>query len=246
MKGRALGVNLDVTASYDFENLKRMPDLFEDGEEVVITEKIHGTFIQVGVVPTRLADYEKYYKGRVVISSKGLGAKGVILDHNDETNLYAQAAKKHGLLDAMLEVFGRDVDQENRPIFLFGEVFGKTLGGAGVQDLTYTGEALDFRAFDLAVGNRGGEYYLSWDHFKTVCKVLGVEAAPMLYRGPYSKAVVLEHTDGNTMLSGGKSQIREGVVVKSAYESRTVLGERKIAKSVSEAYLLRKGGSEFN
>jgi hypothetical protein len=64
----------------------------------------------------------------------------------------------------------------------------------------------------------------------------------MLYRGPYSKSVVLEHTDGNTTLSD-KKQIREGVVVKSAVEARNQHYGRKIAKSVSEAYLLRKGST---
>lgn len=67
-----------------------------------------------------------------------------------------------------------------------------------------------------------------------------------LYVGPYSKEVVLAHTDGNTTLTM-KKQIREGVVVKSYDEIRNQHYGRKIAKSVSEAYLLRKGEvSEFN
>ncbi len=44
----------------------------------------------------------------------------------------------------MLEVFGEAADRQNAPIFIFGEVFGKTSSGAGVQDLTYTDEVLDF------------------------------------------------------------------------------------------------------
>jgi hypothetical protein len=101
---------------------------------------------------------------------------------------------------------------------------------------------LDFRAFDIAVGNRGAERYLEWDHFSMACDKLNVQTVPMLYRGPYSKSVVLEHTDGNTTLSD-KKQIREGVVVKSAVEARNQHYGRKIAKSVSEAYLLRKGST---
>ena len=244
MKGRIVGVDYDATAKYDFDNLKKTPTLFDDGEEVVITEKVHGTLIQIGVVPTNRAN-EKYFCHRVVISSKGMGAKGFVLAHDDETNLYAQAAKKHGLLEAMLEVFGEAADRQNAPIFIFGEVFGKTAGGAGVQDLTYTDEVLDFRAFDICLGNRGQERYFEWNHFELACAKLGVQTVPVLYRGPYSKAVVLEHTDGNTTLSD-KKQIREGVVVKSAVEARNQHYGRKIAKSVSEAYLLRKSGTEFN
>lgn len=243
MRGRIVGVDYEATAKYDFDNLKKTPTLFDDGEEVVITEKVHGTLIQIGVVPSRLAN-EKYFGGRVVISSKGMGAKGFVLDHSDETSLYAQAAKKHGLLEAMLDTFGEAADRQNAPIFIFGEVFGKTDSGAGVQDLTYTDKVLDFRAFDIAVGNRGSERYLEWDHFAAYCNKMNIQTVPVLYRGPYSKSVVLEHTDGNTTLSD-KKQIREGVVVKSAVEARNQHYGRKIAKSVSEAYLLRKSGTEY-
>lgn len=254
MQGRALGVDTDATHRYDFENLKKDPDLFEDGEEVVLTEKIHGTLLQVGVVPSDKAN-ERYHGGRVIITSKGLGGKGIILDHNDEANLYAQAAKKHGLLDKALEHLGPLADKHGKPAFIFGEVFGKTASGAGVQDLTYTQEELDYRAFDICVGNRGTDTYLPFEDFIAACETMGVKPVPVLYVGPYSKEKVLEHTDGHTTLHGvaerGKevpAHIREGVVVKSLTERRDPkrYHQRKIAKSVSEAYLLRKNATEFN
>jgi RNA ligase (TIGR02306 family) len=244
-------VDLAATHSYDFDNLKKCPSLFDDGEEVIITEKIHGTFIQIGVVPTADAN-EKYYGGRVVISSKGMGAKGWILDHSDEGNLYAQAAAKHSLLDKMLEHSGELADATNKPVFLFGEVFGLTSSDAGIQDLRYTGERVDFRAFDMCVGNRGSEMFLTHEEFSLKCGEMNVPVVPVLYAGPYSKEVVLRHTDGSTTLpcigsSGVKmTHIREGVVVKSRYETRNPHYGRKIAKSVSDAYLFRKGEqSEF-
>ena len=245
MRGKAIGVDYDATHKYDFGNLKKCPDLFTEGEEVVITEKVHGTLMCVGVVPTKSAK-EAYHKGRVIVTSKGLGGNGVILDHNDQTNLYAQAAKAHGLLDSALDVLGPIADRDGVPVFVFGEVFGKTPSGAGVQDLTYTDKTLDYRAFDICIGNRGSERYLKWDDFVTGCYHLNVLPVPILYRGPYLKEVVLLHTDGNTTLSD-KKQIREGVVVKSAVEDRNPHFGRKIAKSVSDAYLLRKGNvTEFN
>lgn len=245
MRAKIIGVDYGATHKYDFDNLKKMPNMFDDGEEVVITEKIHGTLMCVGVVPSADTN-EKYYAGRVTVSSKGMGAKGFVLDHGDESNIYAQAAKKHGLLDNMLDIFGDSADQHGKPIFICGEVFGKTNSGAGVQDLTYTEETLDFRAFDICIGNRGVEEYLVWDYFVRACERLEVETVPLLYRGQYSKQGVLDHTNGNTVLSN-KKQIREGVVVKSAFESRNPHYGRKIAKSISDAYLLRKGEvSEFN
>lgn len=244
MRARIIGVDYDATHGYDFDNLKKKPTLFEDGEDVVITEKIHGTFIQVGVVPSSAAN-EKYYGGRVIVSSKGMGAKGFVLDHNDETNLYAQAAKKHNLFDIMLGRMGPLADVAGKPVFLMGEVFGRTLNGKDVQDgMSYNDEPLAFRAFDICVGNRGVEQYMTHNEFRTFCDLNGVPRVPVLYRGPYSKKVVLDYTDGFTTLAD-KQQIREGVVVKSAVEARNPHYGRKIAKSVSEAYLLRKGGTEF-
>jgi RNA ligase (TIGR02306 family) len=244
MAGRCIGVDFGATHKYDFDNLKKMPTLFDDGEDVVITEKIHGTLIQIGVVPESAAN-DKYYKGRVIISSKDMGGKGYVLDHNDETNLYAQAAKKHGLLDKALEYGGPAANAHNKPVFLMGEVFGKAASGADVQDLTYAGETLDFRAFDICVGNRGSEEYFSFKDFATACRMIDVPSVPVLYIGPYSKDIVLELTDGNTTLSVNP-QIREGVVVRSCKENRHPHFGRKIAKSVSEAYLLRKSGTEYN
>lgn len=248
--GRIVGADLSSTHKYDFENLKRQPDLFEDGSEVVITEKIHGTMIQIGVVPSYQSS-EKFFAGRVVLSSKGLGAKGFVLDHTDETNLYVQAAKNHGLLQSMLDVFGELADKRSLPVFIVGEVFGVTQtsgGNKGIQDLIYTGKILDFRAFDICVGNRGCETYLSWDEFVRACAALQVEHVPLLFRGPYSKQTVLDYTDGPTTLQaeGAPAHIREGVVVKSAVESHHPLFGRRIAKSISNAYLLRSEATEYN
>jgi len=80
---------------------------------------------------------------------------------------------------------------------------------------------------------------------------LNAPIAPVLYVGPYSKEVVLHHTDGNTVVQPEVTrnyiaQIREGVVVKSVSEVPNKRYGRKIAKSVSEAYLLRKNATEFN
>lgn len=250
MAGKVVGIDLAATLKYDFENLKKYPDLFITGEPVVITEKIHGTFIQVGVVPSSMAN-ERYYKGRVIVSSKGLGGKGFVLDHTDETNLYIQAAKRHNLLDSVLEYFGSSADEHEVPYFVCGEVFGTTPTGAVVQDLTYGYAELAFRLFDVCAGTRGQEEFFPFELMVEAANNLHVSVAPVLYVGPYSKEKVLELTDGNTAVQpfsrrSAVRQIREGVVVKSSVEARHPKYGRKIAKSVSEAYLLRKNATEFN
>lgn len=251
MVGKIAGVDLAATLGYDFENLKKRPDLFTEGEPVAITEKIHGTLMQIGVVPTNMAN-DRFYKGRVTISSKGMGRQGLVLDHTDDTNLYVQAAKRHDLFEQALAYFGGAADDVDKPYFVVGEVYGLTASGAGVQDLTYNKETLGFRMFDVCCGTRGNEEYFDFESFLDAAESLMVETVPVLFVGEYSKAKVLELTDGNTTVQPKVTrnvvrQIREGVVVKSLKESRHPSYGRKIAKSVSEAYLLRKGNvTEFN
>ena len=243
MAGKAIGVDLDITHNYDFDNIKKRPELFDSSDDVVITEKIHGTLLQIAVVP-KSKENERFYKGRVVITSKGLGGRGIILDHNDETNLYAQAAKKHGLLDSML-MLTDFCDATDMPLVLFGEVFGRTESGAMVQDLTYNDEPLDFRAFDACIGVRAQAEFAPFQEFIELCNALNVKMVPTLYVGPYSKERVLELTDGNTTLTE-KEQIREGVVVRCLHALNHPRYGRKIAKSISEAYLMRKNATEYN
>jgi RNA ligase (TIGR02306 family) len=249
--GKIAGMDQGATLGYDFENLKKRPDIFTEGEPVVITEKIHGTLMQIGVVPANMAN-DRFYKGRVTISSKGMGRQGFVLDHTDDTNLYVQAAKKHDLFEQALAYFGDAANDVDQPYFVIGEVFGLTASGAGVQDLTYNKEVLGFRMFDVCCGTRGKEEYFDLESFEDAAHSMKQEMVPVLFVGEYSKARVLELTDGNTVVQPKLTrnvvqQIREGVVVKSTNESRHPTYGRKIAKSVSNAYLMRRGEvTEFN
>lgn len=241
MAGKALGANVRITHNYDFDNIKKKPSLFTQGEEVVMTEKIHGTLIQICVVPRTLAN-EKFYGTRVIITSKGLGGKGIILDHNDMSNVYAQTCKKFGLLDLLLEAFAGREDL-TEPTVLFGEVFGKC-----VQDLGYDCD-LNFRAFDLCYGVRDEAKFVCYEKFISFCEKYNIPSVPLIYKGEYSAEALNFHTDGGETVSGKGIHMREGVVVKTAISSKDGFEEthprygRKIAKSVSEAYLLRKGNT---
>ena len=80
---------------------------------------------------------------------------------------------------------------------------------------------------------------------RALCENNGVETVPLLYRGAFSPEVLAYHTNGSSHLYGAK-HIREGLVVKTLRERSHPKYGRKIAKSISEAYLLRKGEvSEF-
>lgn len=253
MAGRALGADLDSTIGYDFENIKKTPAMFSDGEPVVMTEKIHGTFVQVGLIPESMVvgklwatKVESVVFGGVsfkpVVTSKGQGAKGILLDTSDEFNLYVKTAAELGLwgkIYAMRKSLGAPAD---KPIFLCGEIFGP-----GVQlNFAYGQSAPAFKAFDLYVGTRSDGFFVDYGVMRTLCEDTGVETVPLLYHGPFSQVNLDFHTSGKTQVRGraGKLHIREGLVIKSSREARYRNG-RKIAKSVSEQFLLNGKTTEF-
>lgn len=248
MAGRVAGGDLDATIGYDFENIKKHPQLFQVGERVTITEKIHGTCLQVGIIPRRIWEGKSWadkcpdigdgFKG--IVTSKGQGAKGLMLDPGDEGNLYVMLAREQGLWEKLELVRTQELHHPNdQPLFIFGEIFGR-----GVQDLEYGQSSRVFRAFDMYVGTRSDGFFLSDELFVRSVFRADIPVVPLLYQGPYSPEILESLTDGKTMvlhsLSAGNmsGHIREGVVVKA--DGNHPKYGRRIAKSISEAYLLRK------
>jgi RNA ligase (TIGR02306 family) len=140
-----------------------------------------------------------------------------------------------------------DLAQDRHNVVVFGELYG-----AGVQDMTYgmANGQYAFRAFDITVDGR----YLDFDAKLAAFAKHGVESVPILYRGPYSAAVIEQHISGPTTLCepdrAGKFKGREGVVILAVKERTVSLGERfferAALKAVSFEYLERKGGTEFH
>ena len=232
---------LGKTLHYDIENLKKHPDIIEEGEEVSITEKLHGTWCCMGYHP----DAEET-AGRI-ITSKGLSAKGLAfkLNEQNENNLYVQMYRKltNGIGQDIMERFCRlELHHDKEPFYILGEVYGK-----GVQDLSYVDDNdKHFRVFDIYVGKPTGGHYLSPDEVGKICKELDIDTVPVLYSGTYSKELVHDLTNGSETVSGKELHMREGVVIRLANERRNDDIGRVILKSVSDTYLLRKGGTEHN
>lgn len=224
------------TLKYDIENAKKFPGVLIEGEEVIMTEKIHGTFILMGYHPDIT---------HPIVTSKGLSDKGLAFKMNEanKDNLYIRTLngtmEEEGGDDVVTRLRRLRLDME--PFYILGEVYGK-----GVQDLTYGADKPQFRAFDIYVGEPGHGRYLDTGEFRTWCRSVGLEMVPVLYEGPFSKEKMLELTDGKEVVSGSETNIREGLVIKPWVERENDELGRVILKSVSEAYLLRKGGTEFN
>ncbi len=243
--GQTIGVN------YDVENIKNYPNVLQEGEEVQITEKIHGTFCQVIAMPYTtefqhdnhlkvLADEDSNTVGYIAVSSKGMGGKGLFLKHDEQNknNVYLRATNH---LFNKLIVYN---DGQSTPVVMCGEVFGNN-----IQDLSYgfkRGE-IGFRVFDVYVGLRGRGRYLEDGELDEFCEELGVERVPTLFRGPYSKDLAKELSQHTKSVFDSK-QVREGIVIKSVPERTHHRGQCRVSfKVINEDYLLRKGQvTEFN
>ncbi len=247
---------------YDIENQQKFPTLIAEGEEVVITEKLHGTHFRMTVIPG--LDNDKLFGGDVAICSKGLGGKGLVFSdtpENRESNTYVKAAltqiadlespadqNKFGVnmydTITILDAFRRTATQmfPGKRVSMLGEIFGK-----GIQDLTYGFEKPEYRAFDVHVEGQG---WLDEADKAEFFRLANVTRVPVLFRGPFNLEAAQALRDGKCEYNAGFC-IKEGVVVTVVGEQtpRKIGGHnlRPFVKMVSPAYLLRKGDvTEFN
>jgi len=263
MAGEVYNAGQSVTVDYDIENLKKYPDVLVEGEEVIFTEKLHGTSFQIGLLPCmdKYDNDDHFYVGPeesrngdayFFIASKGLGAQGLCFKDNEanKNNVYVRAARQFNLFEKLLKLrvhlLGTSEIKSIEPLILQGEVFG------AVQDLTYGAKQgeIFFRAFDICIGERSARRYLDEDAFAWAIDIMEIDRCPVLYKGPYSKEKILELTH-HTKSVVCPTQISEGGVVKPTKERKDpsipTMGGRVILKSINEDYLLRKGNAtEFN
>lgn len=244
MEGRMIGL-YESAFDYDIENIKAFPELFEAGEEVVVTEKIHGTLARITYLPALEPRGDLFGDGRVTISTKGMGSQGLTFINIPENaqNLYVRFLADKAVA---LQKFG-DTYYPGAKVHLMGEVFGP-----GVQDFNYGLPDKNFRAFDVAITDADGTSFLDDEAKHDAFEALGLDRVPVLYEGPFDRDLINELSDGGTTIeaAGGAPHIREGVVI-TARGSQTKrdcdLGRRTrpILKHVSTAYLTRRDGTEY-
>jgi RNA ligase (TIGR02306 family) len=217
--GRREGKQPDKSTApvYDIESHRKYKHVYADGEEVVITEKIHGCN---GRFVFRKAEDEE--APRLFVGSRQFFNK------DSDKDVWWAVARKYDLATKLVRF---------PDVVLYGEVYGQ------VQDLKYGTTKEDpirfaaFDAFDKAKGR-----YLDYDDFLAFCRELDVPTVPVLYRGPYSLEKVQELALGQSVLA---DQIKEGCVIKPVVNRWDHKLGRVITKMVGEQYLLRKGGTEF-
>jgi len=259
MRGQ-LGNLFGYTKSYDIENFQKYNKVFSDDVEVVMTEKLHGTLCQIGIIsdlPREQAEksflnndvspINNYGNSAVAyVTSKGLAKQGLVQKNVDSNkdNLYVKTFCRfyeplilHKIADYMFE------SSKNFRLYILGEIYG-----AGVQDLNYGLKTQEFRVFDVYVKDLdiGTERYLSWTELVLFCQRFGLDQVKALYVGKFSKDIADSLRTGNT--ETGEGHIREGIVIKPTIEQdyRGLPDNRLQVKYINPDYLLRQNGTEFN
>jgi RNA ligase (TIGR02306 family) len=199
----------------EIENMRNFPTIFAEGEEVVVSEKIHGTNCRVGLIDV---DGEKTW----MAGSKSVRRKQPA-DENRAADLYW-----HPTSLASVRNMVESIAPDTRQVILFGEVYGK------VQSLRYgVAGGIAFRAFDLLLDGS----YVDYDRFAELCRSHGVETAPLVYRGAFSLDLIEQLAEGNSVIPGA-ANIREGVVVKPVVERMDPKIGRVVLKYIGDGYLL--------
>lgn len=220
---------------YDVENIKRPESMaaIQVGEEVVVTEKLHGTNFTVAIGPGLEEGEEAFVCSR-----------NNALQESD-TNVYWRAARKFDLVNCVqamvtktMQAYNKIVHGDDRPI-LSASIHGEVVG---VQDLKYgfVNGDIGFYAFDIMIN---GEF-VDYDRFRNICDTLKIPMVPVLYRGPYDYDTISKLATGQTTFDTG--EVLEGVVVKPVKERTDLYAGRVQFKFINEDYLLRKGGSELH
>jgi len=195
---------------YDVENLKNYADVFVPGEQVVVTEKIHGS-------NARYLYQASFGSGHVYAGSRQLWKSPT------SNSIWREVLKFNPEIERWL--------RDNPGYTLYGEVV-PTQGG-----FEYGHKKTEpwFYAFDIL--SPEGKW-LNYSDARPMTAGYDIEWVPLLYMGPYDAERIQSHVDGPTRT--GANHIREGVVIKTDPERHAHGLGRVQLKLVSNEYLKKE------
>lgn len=247
LHGSRLGCHLDSGAAasppsgnlnicYDVEAWRRYAKrVFQEGEPVAVTEKIHGANARYVWADgelhcgsrnqwkqefPRLPTLGELIEGFEGDEIKAAEVYGNLLARPRTQDLWWRAIRQYPEAMAWL--------QAHPGCTLYGEVFGQ------VQDLTYGTQQGEVRLAFFDVLGVDGRW---WNHDEL--RTLPLPLVPLIYRGPYEATFVEVLASGNSLIPGAEKQIREGIVIRPVQERCDPYIGRVVLKLVSNEYLSR-------
>lgn len=186
-------------SKHDVEHWGVYASQFDSEEEIIATEKLHGSQISVILC-----------NGKKTVSSKGMMEKGLEIIE-DEKNSYWEACKNVDLWTKMQNLIDSYGEQHaDMQVQVFGEVIPIQKG------FNYGLSRIELRIFRIKINN----YEVDIDTLKAKSQELFDLWVPILFKGKLKDAInenslyVLK--EGKEKLSGKELHIKEGIVIQPA------------------------------
>lgn len=210
-------------------NLKWFPDLFEEREQVIVQEKVHGTNSRAAVLPYSPNTLLKKIKLFLKLSPSTencYGSNNVEISANTSYKGY-YGEDIYGSVFAKLDVFNK--------IKLGETVFGEIIGPSIQKNYEYGLKEHKFLLFDVKVLQEDStQKWLNPDEVEQFAKERGFDMVPILYKGPFNKEFVKSLASGPSLYCK-EQKVIEGVVVKAL--NYDIEGNKKALKVINPAYL---------
>ena len=222
----------------DIASIEDHPNLIQEGEEVVITEKLHGNFIGITIIVG--VDYWPHGfsshtgKSNILIWNKAIGRKAFSFKdctgnvYNTHVTLGQKIINTDGFkewYDIINGIKSNDVEYYH----IIGEIIGE-----GIQDLSYGLDEPEFKLIAMIREDGDDLQYACHDAIIQYAKDFEVQPAPIMYMGPYSDSVLDMFKTGQTAMNADHNH--EGIVIQTKYgRSDAEFGE-VILKYISEDF----------
>ena len=182
---------LKLVPTYSVENWYRYgSEVFEEGEEVYITEKIHGSNIRI----TYHKEDDTVFVGSHYQWRRPGG--GMFWDGVNNNNWLIDFVK------------------QNDDFVVYGEIYGLQ------KNFPYDTYAKQCRIKIFDVYSKSENKFLSFEETYNTFDVLKENWVPVMYIGNYVHNDIRPMADGETLVEFSKQHIREGIVVSSIDSSR--------------------------
>lgn len=229
--------NPAFTVYYKFPNLKNVKGMFNDGDLVQITRKLHGTNARYGIVKKLKLSFWDKVKKFFGLADEWIDYEYVYGSHNVEkgsdsqgfysTDVWREVADKYKIKDKlwhMIKVLG-SVQDVGSGIIVYGEIYGP-----GIQkNYDYKLKELEFAMFDVTIDGVYQDIHKveAYSH----PTILNLPHVPILYTGAWSQEIQDKYTFNN-FIEGTKIP-HEGIVIKDWSGQRN-----KVAKVINPDYLI--------
>ena len=235
------------------EHFKKYPKILQEGEEVVVTIKRHGTNWRAGWVDK--VNFKKTWwqklKNRIFGEKKKeflVGShnkiryltKNAIKYESYKTDLYWRATLKYNIESITKQIAEANVSPDGYlpDVVIYGEIVGKNVQknySYGVSD----GD-IEICVFDIMING----VFSDWNTVKHLCDCFSLPTVEEIYVGQW-KSDLLGYAEAIDEYNGQKFN-REGIVIRPIKERRDHKCGRVIMKFLNPVYLLDSKNTDFH